>query len=111
MVQMSRLVAAVAVVAGGLTMQSVGASAMPALDTQPARIVQAEGAPGVEQAQFYGRPYGYGYRRPFYGYGYHRHYGYYHRPFFGGYGYRRHFGYGGYGHHRRFGYYGGGYGY
>ena len=110
MVQVSRLVAAIAVVAGGLTVQSVGASAMPALDTRPAQIIRTEGAPGVEQAQFYGHPYGYGYgyRRPFYGYGYHRRYRGYHRPFFGGYGYRRHFGYG---HHRRFGYYGGGYGY
>ena len=104
MVQVSRLVAAIAVVAGGLTVQSVGASAMPALDTQPARIVQAGVASGVEQAQFYGHPYGYGYHRAFYGYGYRG----YHRPVFGGYGYRRHFGYG---HRRSSRSDGGGYGY
>lgn len=110
MLRMSKLAAAVAVVAGGLAMQSVAASAMPALGLQATR---ADEVSGVERVQFYyGRPYGY-YHRPYYGYYHHPYHGYYrrpyygyrHRPFFGGYGYRRHFGYGGpYGYHHHHGF-------
>ncbi len=74
------------VVAGMLGMGSAQAAPM-AVDAGLATAAPA--TPGVEKAQYYARPYGYGHRR---------HFG--HRPY--GYGYRRHFGPRHFG-HRHFG--------
>ncbi len=89
MLRIAKLAAAVGFVAGGLTLAPLAASAMPALDTQPAQAAQAEGSSGVQQAYVVCGPFRcfhrgfYGYRRPFFGYGYgYRRFGYYHRPFF-----------------------------
>ena len=51
MLKIAKLAAAITFVVGGLRLSSLDASAMPALDTQPAQAAQAEGASGVEQAR------------------------------------------------------------
>ena len=83
---------ALAVVAGGLALQSTGASAMPMVDVGPAVTAHADAASGVQEAYwrhgFYGHRH-FGPRFGFYGprpyYGYHPHY--WHRPW----GWRRPF--------------------